>query len=311
MPNPKVIEGKPINGVMAVPDNMGTGYLRGYFLGPHFRIIIRHFELNEDWTLDRKIDDEAQYVRISFHNILPEPNKIREDESQITTDQRSLPTVIIATKGLNFESIQGGVKVNSIVITIAKEQLKDLLRAKVESPFLKMLLSGDPPLLFEESVSPEILRLGAELEAAAPPEQLEEFYFKIKAEELLYLFFARLSQRKDRSCQSLNATDINAVYRVKDMILSDMYKAPVLSELVKLSAMSPSKLNRIFKQVFGDSIFNYYQNWRMKQAAFLIKEKKMSVSQAGYHLGFSNLSHFGRLFKAHMGMNPKKYAALV
>ena len=71
--------------------------------------------------------------------------------------------------------------------------------------------------------------------------------------------------------------------------------------------MSPSKLKRLFKQIFGNSIFNYYQDFRMKEAARLLKEEKLSVSEVGYQLGFTNLSHFSRIFKKHIGMNPKQY----
>jgi AraC-like DNA-binding protein len=303
----KIIEGKPINGFMEVPADMGTGYLRGYILDPQFRIIIRHFELKESWMLDRKIDKEEHFVRISFHNVLP-VNKNKENGGYRLVDRLTLPAVVIATKGLNFERFDGGVYVNSIVITVEKQRLSELLRAKMESPMLQMILAGDQPLLFEEFVSPELLRLSTELDAANPPKHLEEFYFKIKAEELIYLFFVGLLQRRVRSYQALNATDINAIYRVKEKILSDLNKPPVLADLVQLSSMSLSKLNRIFKQVFGSSIFTYYQSFRMKEAAFLIKEKNMSVSEAGYALGFSNMSHFSRLFETHVGMKPKKYA---
>jgi AraC-like DNA-binding protein len=72
--------------------------------------------------------------------------------------------------------------------------------------------------------------------------------------------------------------------------------------------MSPSKLKRLFKQIFGNSIFSYYQAFRMKEAARLLKEEKLSVSDVGYQLGFTNLSHFSRVFKEHIGMKPKQYS---
>jgi AraC-like DNA-binding protein len=72
--------------------------------------------------------------------------------------------------------------------------------------------------------------------------------------------------------------------------------------------MSPSKLKRLFKQVFGNSIFSYYQGFRMQEAARLLKEEKLSVSEVGCQLGFINLSHFSRVFKEHIGMKPKQYS---
>ena len=50
----------------------------------------------------------------------------------------------------------------------------------------------------------------------------------------------------------------------------------------------------MFKQVFGDRIFNYYQVLPIQEAARLLREGKLSVSEVGYHVVFSNLSHFSR-----------------
>jgi len=72
--------------------------------------------------------------------------------------------------------------------------------------------------------------------------------------------------------------------------------------------MSPSKLKRLFKQIFGNSIFSYYQEFRIQEAARLLKEEKLSVSDAGYRLGFTNLSHFSRVFEEHIGIKPKQYS---
>ncbi|QEH41201.1 AraC family transcriptional regulator [Chitinophaga sp. XS-30] len=77
---------------------------------------------------------------------------------------------------------------------------------------------------------------------------------------------------------------------------------------MKFSGMSESKLKRLFKQIFGNRIYNYCQCFRMKEAAYLIKEEKLSVSEVGYRLGFSNLSHFSRLFETHIGLKPKKHS---
>ncbi len=57
-------------------------------------------------------------------------------------------------------------------------------------------------------------------------------------------------------------------------MISKLDTPPILIELAKSAGMCESKLKRLFKQIFGNSIFNYYQNLRMKEAAYLIKETK-------------------------------------
>ncbi len=46
----------------------------------------------------------------------------------------------------------------------------------------------------------------------------------------------------------------------------------------------------------------------MQEGARLLKEEGHSVSEVGYKLGFSNLSHFTRVFNKHIGMKPKQYS---
>lgn len=118
-----------------------------------------------------------------------------------------------------------------------------------------------------------------------------------------------LLKRQDTTLQRLNIADVKKIYGIKDKLLAAIDTPSRLPGLVRFSGMSESKLKRLFKQIFRKSIYNYYQIFRMKKAADLIKEENLSVSETGYHLGFSNLSHFTRLFEAHIGVKPKKYSA--
>lgn len=79
-------------------------------------------------------------------------------------------------------------------------------------------------------------------------------------------------------------------------------------ELSHQSGLSESKLTRLFRQIFGTSLYQYYQLVRINEAARLLREHDLSVSEVGYRLGFTNLSHFTRLFAHHMQLNPKQYA---
>ena len=45
----------------------------------------------------------------------------------------------------------------------------------------------------------------------------------------------------------------------------------------------------------------------MEQAARLLREDAVNVSQIAYLVGYSDLSHFSTAFKAHFGMPPSEY----
>jgi len=196
---------------------------------------------------------------------------------------------------------------NAIIIGIDVDYLKELLNPHNENVLLQAITSTSQPYLFEEIISPRIQDVAQEIVSTTLPVELRLFFFKIKAEEMIYLLFLELLKRKDKNVQSLNIADVTAVYKVKEKILSGINTPPNLSELAKFAAMSPSKLGRLFNQIFGNSVYQYYQTYRMKEATYLLKESSLSVSEVGYSLGFSNLSHFTKVFEEHIGVKPKKY----
>jgi len=306
----KAIGGKLENGVTYIPSNMGTGYIKGFIINPGLRLIVRQYELKAEWVLDRGIDtEENNFVMIAFHNIYQSKDDIKNLLLQPLSNRKSLPSIQVATTGFNIEYLPAHKKINSIVITVSIAYLKELLKPKTGDTLLQMITSGNQPFLFEEIISPQIQEVGTAIITANPTKELQDLYYKIKAEELIYLLFVELLKREDTTLQRLNIADIKRIYEIRDKLLSAIDTPPRLPELVKLSGMSESKLKRLFKQIFGNSIYNYYQIFRMKKAAYLIKEENLSVSEVGYRLGFSNLSHFTRLFEAHIGVKPKKYSA--
>lgn len=308
IPHGKVLGATPENKVTRIPDDMGTGYIKGYVISPKLRLVVRQYELIEDFVLDRGIsEEESNFVMIAFHNVYHPKADIKNKPLQPSVLGRLLPSLQVSTAGFNYEFLPANKKINSIVITVYKDYLKELLNLKTDNGLLETITSSNQPFLFEELISPQIQDVAEEIVTANPAKELQNLYYKIKSEELIYLLFVELLKRQDTTLQTLNIADVKKVYEVKDKILSNIDTPPILPELVKLSGMSESKLKRLFKQIFGKSIYNYYQSFRMKEAAYLLKEEKLSVSEVGYRVGFSNLSHFTRLFETHNGIKPKKF----
>jgi len=293
------------NGVVKVPKDKGNGYIRGLLLGPSLSMMIRNCELNQD-LLSRRLANPNTNERIimSFNNVF----KNKQDVAGPHTLQ-DLPSVQMTRGNIDIAVVYPGkTKFRSILIAIDTIYLKTMLGQAEDNAILKNITASNQPLLFEELISPPIRAAAEEIIVASLPEPLQNFYIRIKAEEMICLLFAELYKRENTPVHSLNNDDVRKIYQIRDHVLSQLDTPPVLSELAAAAGMSASKLKRLFKQIFGSSFFNYYQSFRMKEAARLLKENKHTVTQVGYQLGFSNLSHFSRTFEAHIGMKPKKYS---
>ncbi|MDE6808052.1 MAG: helix-turn-helix domain-containing protein, partial [Prevotella sp.] len=72
--------------------------------------------------------------------------------------------------------------------------------------------------------------------------------------------------------------------------------------------ISRAQLHRKMKEMTGISTSEFIRNIRLEQAARLLKEQKVNVTQVAYAVGFSNLAHFSTIFRKHFGMSPSEYA---
>lgn len=72
--------------------------------------------------------------------------------------------------------------------------------------------------------------------------------------------------------------------------------------------MSRVHMHRKLKELTNQSARDFIRGIRLKQAATLLSEKKLSVSEVAYATGFSNLSHFSNSFKEFYGVSPTEYA---
>ena len=151
--------------------------------------------------------------------------------------------------------------------------------------------------------------VAAALVAADVPAEVRPYYQRVKAEELLCLFLAELVKRGPHAEHSpLSSLDVRQLYHVRAQLLQDLGQPPRLSALAQSAAWSESKLKRLFKQVFGTPVYQYYQAARLQEAVRLLSTQPLSVSEVGYRLGFQNLSHFTKLFARYTGSRPKQFS---
>jgi DNA-binding response OmpR family regulator/two-component sensor histidine kinase len=72
--------------------------------------------------------------------------------------------------------------------------------------------------------------------------------------------------------------------------------------------ISRAQLHRKMKEITGVSTGKFLRNLRMEQAARLLREGKINVSQIADHVGYADQAHFSTAFKTHFGQSPSEYA---
>jgi AraC-like DNA-binding protein len=284
-----------------IPESKGSGYITGFSWGNDLRMMIRNYHLNEDIVIERTntLAEGQEDIVFLLSGIFPSAGQqLYAEQANILICKHAVSSIMAMPSNTSF---------GSVTIAVSRRYLHELF-GEIHHPIVESILEAKDNVVFETSVSPEIIKTGSEILNQPVPESLERHYYKLKCEELLCYTLALLMQREALPTSSMHIDDIKAVYAVKIYLQSHFDEPPHIAALSKEAGMSAPKLRKLFKQTFGKGIFEYYQFIRMQEAARLLKDNRLTVSEAGYQLGFTNLSHFSRVFEAHMGMKPKKYS---
>lgn len=289
-----------------IPESKGSGYITGFSWGKELRMMIRNYHLNEDVFIDRtnefaKGQDDVVFM---LSGIFPSTEKkaqqLSKEKASVMICKHAVTSVLTMPSNTIF---------GSVTIAGSRKYLRQLF-GNVHHPVVETILNSKDNFVFETGISDAIIKAASDMLHQPVPESFEKHYYRLKCEELLCYIFVLLTQREAVSTRTMHIDDIKAIYAVKYTLQAHLSEPPNIATLAKGAYMSEPKLRKLFKQTFGKGVFEYYQTLRMQEAARLLKEKRLSVSEVGYQLGFTNLSHFSRVFEEHIGMKPKKYSVM-
>lgn len=98
------------------------------------------------------------------------------------------------------------------------------------------------------------------------------------------------------------------VKKLKEIIQDKIDTNLSLTDISKSLDINPSYLSREFSKHFNNLSFGkYIRKLRIEKAIELIKVSNYSLTEVAYLTGFSDQSHFTRIFKQHTGKNPSAY----
>lgn len=83
------------------------------------------------------------------------------------------------------------------------------------------------------------------------------------------------------------------------------YQKPLQLSLVAEDCnITGSYLSRLFSEHLGTTFIDYINRYRMNKAIILLKEKKYSIKEISYLVGYQDPNYFSRIFRRHMGFSP-------
>ena len=121
-------------------------------------------------------------------------------------------------------------------------------------------------------------------------------------------FSGAQQQKENVSLKEMKSNDEVFMERVMEVVNKHFDDSDLDSALLaKEAGISRTHLQRKIKEVTGLSTAEFVRNLRLEQAARLLEEQKINISQVAYAVGFVNIAHFSTVFKKHFGVTPSDY----
>ncbi len=99
----------------------------------------------------------------------------------------------------------------------------------------------------------------------------------------------------------------NKVHRARKLLGTDISSDISIEELAGQVGLNRTTLQRVFKQMYGLTIFEYRTQVRIQEAKNLLIGKKHSITEIALMCGYSNASKFSAAFKKITGVNPRDF----
>ncbi len=138
-------------------------------------------------------------------------------------------------------------------------------------------------------------------------ESLENIFINAQSQMLLLYCMECMAGDGEFSfnCKFLaNEADRGKIALARKILLEHIGEPLTIKELSRKAAINECYLKKGFKEMYGTTIFDFFQSQRMEHAKYLLYEKGLSVTDVSAILGYSSISHFSTAFKKHTGLKP-------
>lgn len=133
---------------------------------------------------------------------------------------------------------------------------------------------------------------------------IRELYYESKVLELAYSTVNNMNEPISKNLSFLNKKDIESLKKAKKILIENIHNPPSLKDLAYKSTINEFKLKKGFKELFGNTVYGFLQEYRLNEAKKLLETDDINISEAAYLVGYKNISHFSTVFKKHFGYSP-------
>jgi AraC-like DNA-binding protein len=291
---------KPENNSIIVPSEIGEGIIKVIVLPNGLQTLMIKIHFNKEVQVKSGNINQGDYV-------------LHFDELELPGDADPLSANInsfVRLTGTSFKHWEV-VKKNSVVqfvkILFSKEWLSSYIGLREKMSMFERYIPVKSDAAEKEKLNEEYRKIINELWLINEDDPLQNISYNNRILLLIEQFFTRMHAEmlNPKKKYKLTADDVLKLKKVERILNSPGKSPPTITALAKKASMTKLRLSHAFKQVYGSSIYNYFQNQRMQKAHELLSTGNFSVKEVAEKLGYKNLSNFVLAFTKQFNTTPK------
>lgn len=289
-----------------IPDEIGSGtiWFREIMNGMGL-LIVKNLGFKEEFEIVYNHDKTlSAYALIFFKKLGGVVNLFSEKENRDISIHKG--GYLISSAIHETHKFAPGKTTDLVSIFIFPEFIERHLKTLINYQNRESNTNHIEELLMQtDTLSPEILIGINAMENNRFTGTLKHIYLESKVLEIIALFFKDFEE-KDSNRNMLTKKEYEQILHAQKILKENMENPPGIIKLAHLVGLNEYKLRLGFKELFDNTIYGYLRRQRMIRAKELIENNELSVSEAGYMVGYSNMSHFAGAFKNEFGISPSK-----
>ena len=128
---------------------------------------------------------------------------------------------------------------------------------------------------------------------------------------LLYLLYSRaMAELAYSMIHERGNTGLYYLKKACGYIDRNIHETIRVPELAAYTGINKSYLQSLFSRILGCSIMEYINKKRLEEAAFLLTNSTMSITDIAFAVGYNSRQHFAHTFEKYYGTGPLAYRQL-
>ncbi|MEJ7823119.1 MAG: helix-turn-helix transcriptional regulator [Chitinophagaceae bacterium] len=289
------------NNSLIIPPQIGEGIVKVIQLPNGLQTLMMKINFYQDVIIKSGNTSPGDYV-LNFDEL--------EVSGESTYSNENALNSFVRLTGASFKHWET-VKKNSVVqyvkILFSKEWLSNYIGLREKMSEFEKYIPVKSESADKEKLNEEYRKIIKELWLVNNNDPLQNIYNNNRILLLVEQYFTKMHAEmlSPKGKYKLTKEDVEILKKVEVKLNTFTATPPSVEFFSKKYSINKVRLTQAFKQVYGISIYCYYQKQRMQKAHEIISTQNFSVKEVGEKVGYTNLSNFILAFKKHFNVDPK------